>query len=201
MLTKQMFPFCTEAEANVAMTPRHTSPCSTFPWDMTLLSSGTGLTVSVFDAGLILPTDWQQSARGDLRMDDTYSENRSYWANSEPKQQVSKPGSKVLGEAQHEKETGIDQDSFEPLRLTFDSPAANRKVSSDQHPASITASPQHSDTSLGEALHDATPTASLVGGVQTPDLPEQLAEHAGSQVLRATTIQASFFPLSAHSAW
>ena len=126
-------------------------------------------------------------------MDDTYSENRSYWANSEPKQQVSKPGSKVLGEAQHEKETGIDQDSFEPLRLTFDSPAATQKASSGQHPAFITASLQHSDTSLGKALDDATPTASLVGGVQTPDLPEHLAEHAGSQVLRAITIQASFF--------
>lgn len=168
---------------------------------MTLLSSVIGQDVSVFNAGLALPVDWQGPARGDLRMDHIYSENRSFWANSEPKQQVSKPESKALGEAQHEKETGSDQDSFEPLRLTFDSPAATLKVSSDQHPASITASPEHSDTFLGEALQDATPTASLVGGVHTPDLPEQLAEHAESQALPATTIQASFFPLSAHSAW
>lgn len=135
-------------------------------------------------------------------MEDSYCENSGYWANSESKRNTSAAIKRPLESIEAQTEVLLDQDSIEPVRLTFTSPAAAQRQSLDQltmhYAGPIEGPSQHPHDSDREAVAevlaaDATPTASMLEGLQTPDLPEQ---HTGSMGARSshtapTVLQAS----------
>ncbi len=113
-----------------------------------------------------------------------YSENASYWANSETKRSSHRGATKALDiREQEECEPGLGR--IEPVRLTFDSPAASKKSLADHWSAPL--EDNGSQKVDGEAVPaeevpaDTTPTASLLDGVQTPEHPEELTGQPGMQ--------------------
>ena len=121
-----------------------------------------------------------------ITMEDSYCENSGYWANADSKQSTSAAVKLTMESTEAQTEVLLDQNLIEPVRLTFTPPAAAHRHSLDHltthYARPIQAPSQHphdSDTeAMAEALAaDATPTASMLEGVQTPDLPEQ---HTGS---------------------
>ena len=114
-----------------------------------------------------------------------YSENLSYWANSDAKQSSTRGGSKALEIREHEKDTEAGLGRIEPVRLTFDSPAAAQKRLNEQRSASSQEDRNASQEVDGEAPAeelppDHTPTASVLdSGVQTPDPPKELTGQPG----------------------
>ena len=124
-------------------------------------------------------------------MEDSYCENSGYWANSESKRNTSAAIKRPLESTEAQTEAVLDQDSIEPVRLTFTSPAATQRQSLDQltmhYTGPIQGPSQHPHDSDREAAAEAsagaaTATASMIEGVQTPDLPEQ---HTGSMGARS----------------
>lgn len=110
-----------------------------------------------------------------------YSENASYWANSEAKQDSNRGWTKAqdMGVHKQDCESGLG-DRIEPVRLTYGSPAA-----AHNSPAGHRSPPYPEDARLGsqsidgeppaeELPAESTPTASLLDVVQTPDPPEEL---------------------------
>ena len=121
-----------------------------------------------------------------ITMEGNYCENSGFWANADSKQSTSATIKQTSESTEAQTAVLLDQNSIEPVRLTFTSPAAAQKHSLDHltmHYARPIPGPrQHPHDSEREAVvedlaADATPTASMLEGVQTPDLPEQ---HTGS---------------------
>ena len=116
-----------------------------------------------------------------------YSENASYWANSEAKRSSHKGATKALDirDQERDPETGLGRN--EPVRLTFDSPAPSQKSRAGHRSAALEDARHGSQKIDGEAAPaeelpaDSTPTASLLGGLQTPDHPEELPRQPGVQ--------------------
>lgn len=132
-------------------------------------------------------------------MRDAYSENQSYWANSEPQQMSSaRRGKNPLGSTGDEVEADVD--TIEPIRLAFGSPMVLQEDSSREQAKHEPS--QRTDSAAEEPLAeefdaDATPTASVLDGVETPDqTPEQLSSrdsHLEAHLSQAapTALQAS----------
>ena len=127
-----------------------------------------------------------------ITMEDSYCENAGYWANADSKQSTSAALKQTLESTEAQTAVLLDQNSIEPVRLTFSSPAAAQRQSLDQltmhYAGPIKGPSQHPHSSDREAVvedlaADATPTASMLEGVQTPDLPEQ---HTGSVGARSS---------------
>ena len=129
-----------------------------------------------------------------ITMEDSYCENYGYWANADSKQSTSAALKQTLESTEAQSAVLLDQNSIEPVRLTFSSPAAAQRRSLDQltmhYAGPIEGPSQHPHDGHREAVAkalaaDATPTASMLEGVQTPDLPEQ---HTGSVGARSLHI-------------
>lgn len=134
-------------------------------------------------------------------MGDSYSENSGYWANADSKQSTSAANKQTLESTEAQSEVLLDQNSIEPIRLTFSPPAAAQRHSLDQltmHYAGPIPGPGQHPHDNREAVvevsaADATPTASMLEGVQTPDLPEQHTGSVGARSLHTApaVLQAS----------
>ena len=117
-----------------------------------------------------------------------YSENASYWANSEAKRSSHRGVTKALGTKDQKSDTEAGLGRIEPVRLTFDSPSASQKSPAVRRAALLEKEPCHDLQSIdGEAPAeelptDNTPTASLLDGVQTPDHPEELTGQPGAKL-------------------
>ena len=127
-------------------------------------------------------------------MEDSYCENSGYWANADSKQSTSAANKQTLEGTEAQTAVLLDQNSIEPVRLKFTSPVAAQGRSLDHltmhYARPIPGPSQHPheserDAVVEELAADATPTASMLAGVQTPDLPEQQTGSAGARSLHA----------------
>ena len=122
-------------------------------------------------------------------MADVYSQNLSFWANSEARRQSNRKGRKASDNKEHTRFSDAGLGRIEPVRLTFDSPDTAQKSSTGQYAAPdqdiSNTSPEVNREALAEGLPgDSTATTSMVDGAQTPDPPEHLTSREGA-VLQA----------------
>ena len=109
-----------------------------------------------------------------------YSENASYWANSEAKRHSDRGWTKAQDIGVHEKDCESGLGRIEPIRLTYGSPAAAHNSLAGHQSAPFQEDARHcshdsdGDPPAEELPAESTPTASLLDGVQTPDPPEEL---------------------------